>query len=199
MKVSILCLIALCGLSSHVESVAVRCNFEEGSDGYECEVKSLTITSKNDRTITQVFGYHQRGKSHSDIKHFNCDNQAVNFFPYGLTNFFKNLENVKVSTSSRLNEIYSSDLRQFGDKLKTLWLSNNAIEVLEADLFQFNPNLEYLGFHRNKIYYIYDGAFRGLEKLKHLELHGNICINKYATDRSDVIALFSEAEMNCKN
>lgn len=200
MRVLILCLIAICGLSKYVESASVFCEFKESSSyGYECEVKYLTITSKEDRTITEAIGYHASGKNNRDVKYFHSINHIVKFFPLGLATIFNNLENVYIHIS-QLSEIHSSDLKQFGDKLKKLWLTYNAIEVLESDLFQYNPNLNYIDFISSKIKHIDDGTFRGLEQLSQLYLNGGLpCIDKGATTRSDVITLITEAEIKCKD
>lgn len=78
MKALIVCLIALCG--SYAESVAVHCEFIVGYYGYKCEVKSLRITSKDDRSINEVTGEHLSGKNDSDVKWFESINHKVHFF-----------------------------------------------------------------------------------------------------------------------
>lgn len=200
MKVSILCLIALFEFSLYVESVVVDCEFkDDASLGYYCGVKTLNISSKDDRTITEVTGEHFSGKTNSDVKTFYSDHQIVKFCPLGLATFFTNLKSFRINAAT-LSEIHSSDLKQFGDKLTGIHMGNNLIEILEADLFQFNPNLDHISFFNNKMRHVDDGTFRGLPKLTHLRLNGgNICINKHATARSTVIPLITEIELKCKD
>lgn len=179
MKVLILCLIAFAGLSKIVESVALHCDFKENiMYGYCCEAKGLKITSKDDRTITEVTGEHLEGKTNSDVVYFSAFYNVLELFPLGLATFFDNLESVEVD-DAQLIEIHSSDLQQFGGKLIRLDFGSNAIESLEADLFQFNPNLMSLNIGANRITHIEEGTFRGLDKLEIFSFNGgNPCINE---------------------
>lgn len=197
MKVSIVCLIALC---AYVESVAVQCKFEEIKNlGYRCDVKSIKITSKDDRIITEIIGDHLSGRSNSDLKFFDCQDHIIKFFPLELAAFFKNLEIIYIFNAT-LSELHSSDLQQFGGKLKNFDVNYNEIEDIEAGLFQYNENVEVIAFSDNKLKHIESGAFRGLNKLTDLYLNGrNPCIDRTASSRSEVIALIPEAESKCMN
>lgn len=199
MKFLILSFIALLGLSEYVGSVTLHCEFGDDYFGYKCDVKSFKITSKDDQTITEITGDHTSGRNHSDVKYFHSQQNTVKFFPLKLADFFMNLDHVLIYTAT-LSEIHSSDLKQFGGKLKGIWLDNNEVEYLEADLFQHNPNLIYITFWKNKIRHIDDGTFKNLEKLIQLTFHGgNPCIDKSASIRSQVIELISVAELKCKD
>lgn len=196
MKVLILSLIALCGLSL-VEGVILTCKYKTDSLGYRCKAQSWKITSKNDRTITQVNGQHLSGKGDSDVKYFESDGHVLKFFPLGLAAKLLNLEIVEIQHAA-LGGVNSSDLQQFGGKLKTLLLYHNVIEHLEANLFKFNPNLKEISFKDNKIRQIEDEAFKGLDNLKRIHIQGP-CIDKSASTRTDVIFLISQAEFKCKD
>lgn len=185
--------------SSFIDSVIVLCKYEDHkSYGYKCVVKYLNISSKEDQTITDVIGDHRNGRNNSDVKYFNANEQIVKYFPLNLSSIFNNLETILINNAN-LSEIHSSDLQQFGENLKHLYLNDNSLEILEADLFQFNPNLKKIYLNRNKLKFIDDGAFRGLKKLIQLYLNGNLCMNKDADKRSNVKALIPEAEKKCKN
>lgn len=200
MKFSIFCLIAVCGLLNYVESVTVDCDFMVDIDyGYKCFVKSYIMSYAGDRIINKVTGDHQKGKSNRDVLYFDSRHIVIYLFPHGLTTIFDNLETIFLETA-QINEIHSSDLRQFGAKLKNFWMSNNQIESLEADLFQYNKNLQWISFYGNKLRQIDNGTFRGLEELNILRIdHGNPCVESYAQSRSAVIALIDEAEYKCKD
>lgn len=194
MQVLILCLIAL----SYVESVVVECEFKNHKKyGYMCDVIDLRITSKDDRTVNVVIGDHLDDRTDSDVTVFNSTRFTVKYFPLELTSFFDNLEFVHIERAN-LSEVHSSDLQQFDDKLKKLWLGYNLIDILEADLFVFSPNLETISFYFNNLRFIDDGTFKGLEELFDLQLQ-NPCIDNYATTREDAVALIAEAELKCKN
>lgn len=197
MKVLILSLIALSLLSRNLEGVELFCEFKNSDFGYMCNVKYLNITSKDDRTITNVTGNHEGGKSNNDIKFFSSQQHNVHFFPFDLAKYFNNLEIVQIKAANSF-KIHNSDLQQFGGKLKQLWLEENSIEILQDGLFKFNSNLEGIDLNTNKINKIERGTFSGLEKLTTLYLHGgNPCIDKYAFRRNDVINLISDAEYKC--
>lgn len=208
MKVLIVCLIAIVGLSNYVESIVVDCIFIELSLGYQCKAKEMTITSKDDRTITGVTGVHQYGRTNNDVKTFMTEEpiytngvtkHIVKYFPLELTTFLPNLSGVGIS-HSKMVEIHSSDLQQIGKNIEILMMRFNEIEILEADLFQFNPNLLAIGFYGHKLKHIEDGAFRGLEKLTILNFGepSGSCIDGMAWNRSEVITLVEKAELQCK-
>lgn len=199
MRVFIFLLIALCQLSYYVESITLECKFEESTSfGYTCEVEFITITSKIDRTITEVTGNHENNNKNDDVKYFKAQNQNVEFFPLELTKIFKNLESVEISESN-LSEIHSSDLQQFGEKLKELTMGSNKIKIIEADLFKFNENLESIDLAFNQIYFIESQVFNGLDKLTKLYLDENSCIDGFVNVEIETKLNFLKNEIfkNC--
>lgn len=199
MKFFIFCLIFVSTLNFYVESVVVFCEFKvDNSYGYSCTVKYLKITSKDDRTITDVIGDHLSGRGHSDVTFFDSVNHVVKFFPLKLASAFKNLQYIEIEKGT-LSELHGSDLKQFGATLKNLWFGGNAIKVLEEDLFSFNPNLQYVNFDNNKIKHVDPETFTSLEKLSILKIDGNPCIQRSVTTRNDVINLITEIDDKCKD
>lgn len=173
------------------------------SYGYKCEVQnSVLITSEGDRTISEVRGQHLRGKTNDDVKYFISYSKQIDFFPRGLTKFFKNIEIVEIR-SSKLKEIIKEDLKEFGDKLKELMLYPCEIEVIQSDLFEFNRNLARFDINHNKIRHIGDKTFDGLEKLKTIFLSPNPCFpsessNKH-NDSSKVLQIIRDDVSKCKD
>lgn len=185
-------------LTITTESIVVFCDFKEGhSYGYQCSVKYLQITSKDDRMVTDVAGDHLSGKTNDHVKFFSSVNHVVKFYPLNLANIFKNLETVSIYNAT-LAEIHSEDLKQFGGKLRKLWNQINAVEVLEADLFQHNPNLELISFSKNKIKHVDDGVFENLMKLSSFYLGGISC-NYAGNNRTTVIEMIPQIESKCKD
>lgn len=162
-----------------INSLILHCEFKNDPFyGYSCYVKSLHITSKSDRTITQVTGNHLSGKVSEDVKFFECRGKNLNFFPIGLENFF-NLDSIYIF-SSNLTEITGDDLKSF-DKLKVLYLWDNNIPTLKADLLNNNPKIRILYLSSNKIKKVEKGTLtkRAL-KLVDLDFELNECFVNYA-------------------
>lgn len=205
MKVTFIFLISLIFCCDANKRIVIDCVYEENSSyGYTCKVQNTElITSKDNREITGVRGFHLDGKGNDDVKLL--DNYPVNtkcfYFPRMITKFFKNIESVQLHKSA-LKKLSKDDLEQFGEKLKKLYMhQDNDIEVIEADLFEHNPNLEEIYLQDNKIRHIEDGTFDGLQKLKELRLHGNTCTSEtdYTTDRSKLMAVIRSVERKCKD
>lgn len=191
--------IFLIALFAHkVQSVAFNCAFNQNSPtSYFCFARNLTIISRDDRTVMEISGVHEIGKSNVDVNAISISEKVVNFFPLQLSNFFPNLE-IIYFLKNTLSEILSSDLEQFGGKLVRFVFSGNDIEVLQANLFKFNPNIEVIFLDHNNIKHIEDGAFAGMPKLERLYLNNNPCINDGTFDKS-LEVLISEAEFKCKD
>lgn len=181
-------------------SVELKCKFEvDPHVGYLCINKNEElITSEDAREIISVQGQHLTGKNNDDVITFFSDFQKVNFFPRGLTKFFKNIEKIQLGFGS-IKELTKEDLQQFGDKLKDFYFYGNELETVKADLFEFNPNLESISFRANKIKAVESGAFGGLNHLKALFFSFNTCINSDKVDREEVLELIKKVETDCKN
>lgn len=200
MKIFLVFLIATFLNFEKVESIQFECEYAVNLlSEYYCEAKELEITSRDDRTITEISGNHEDGKFNEDVKYFSCEEQTVNFFPLQLSIFFPNLERVEIKNSNLL-EVQSSDLRQFRGNLDEIWLDNNQLEVLEANLFKFNPNLNEIHLNNNKIKHIEDGAFNGLKKLQSLFLRGNPCVDNFVWgNKTELLSFIPEVERKCKD
>jgi hypothetical protein len=76
-----------------------NCKFEEiKTFRYLCEAQNpKLISSINNHEISEVQGQHLEGKFNDDVKFFKSNNKIVNFFPRGLTKYFKNVEEFEIS------------------------------------------------------------------------------------------------------
>lgn len=166
--------------------------------GYSCLVKSITIESDHDRSITKVTGTHASGKTIDDILMFHSDGKPFNYFPQDIKLFFKNLNQISVQ-SSNIAIISKDDLKPFGSQLKNVYFQSNKIEAIEADMFELSPNLEIIYLTSNKIKYIGNGAFSSLNKLKLLSLSENPCYSGVSSDRSTIIRTIPQIESQCKD
>lgn len=117
-------------------------------------------------------------KTNDDVEAFKADAAWIEYFPRGLSKYFKNLASILINLS-RLKELTQSDLKPYR-KLKHLDLFENRIEYLERDLFKYNEDLEVVWFSSNRIKVIHETAFDGPRNLKKMYMGGNICIRESA-------------------
>lgn len=194
---SVVILIIFCG---EVQSLILECQFESlPFYGYSCKAKNRELVlSKDDREITEVKGQHSDQKTHDDVKCFTAE-AMIKYFPRGLAKFFKNIDCIDIQHSN-LQEIKKDDLKEFGDKLRKLYLTYNQIRVIESDLFENNPNLEEIYLSDNLIRHVESGAFDGLRKFREMFLMDNPCTNDYdfGYNREKVLARIERIEAKCK-
>lgn len=191
-------------LFSNVCSITLECEFRDdnwggGKYGYECYVKSINITSKNNRTITEIIGSHIGNRSNCDVVQFDCRVPILNYFPLNLENIFPNLETIVVANFGDLQELNAEDLKPFGTKLKHIFLGENSLETIDFDLFRYNPNLELFAWYMNKVKHIDDGAFDSVPKLSNVLFLDEKCSEGRSNDRLSTIKLIKRAERNCKD
>lgn len=187
-------------ISAYVEGIQLICDFKMGEHGYKCDTESLTITSRNDRTIDSIIGEHLEGKTNEDVKFFRNYGHVMNYFPLQLTKYFKNVEAVQINFAN-LKRITATDLEQFGDNLKIFWIGNNIVEVVESDLFRYTPNVESIGFSPQKIKHVEKGALSGLTNLHSLWFSQNPCgrgVN-VENDRLEILNLVYTIETTCQD
>lgn len=188
-----------------VNSISVDCEFRDdewggGKYGYECFVKSINITSKNDRTITEITGAHLEGRNNCNVVQFDSRVKSANYFPKDLEKFFPNIETIVIVTGAGLKEISKEDLKPFGTKLRALFIGQNPFDVVDFDLFRYNPNLELISFYESPIKHIDDGTFDNLPKLSTLIMTNVECAGNVASSgRLDTVKLIRYAERNCKD
>ncbi|KAL7017976.1 hypothetical protein ACKWTF_010586 [Chironomus riparius] len=164
---------------------------------YQCKVVGdLTITLKDQSTITSASQDHSGSKSNDDVFGFVSDNKFIKYFPKGLEKVFKNLQLFHIRFTF-IQELHQSDMKPFPE-LKEIDLHDNDIKVLEDGLFDFNPNLVFVSFSNNKITHIGLMVFNGLNNLKYLYLTSNTCTSRGAyLSRSEVLEVVEYAKIEC--
>mgnify|MGYP006385010691 FL=1 len=83
---------------------------------YQCYVQSMTFSSKDDRSLTNITGFNQFNKTDSDVTSFIIAGKHVNFFPRSITKFFKNIQHVSIGFTY-IEKLTKYDLQQFRKKL----------------------------------------------------------------------------------
>lgn len=200
MKFLVFCLFTILNERAIVDGVRLDCTFNESNRGYGCFVKYLEITSDDDRTITEMTGEHQFGKTDEDVVYFESHGHTVKYFPIELGKIFKNLNYVFFNESS-MEEITTTDLQQFnGASFKGLTIQVANLEEIYEDLFATMPNLEEVSFAYNKIYHVDDGVFTNLKHLKKLWFGKNSCLSIESIDGNTtaVMKVSTDIERNCK-
>lgn len=199
-------LVALIVLTlSQIDGIIIDCTFKfvrnpqhQNFERYKCYVKSASFEN-DENTITAVDGdRHTEGKSDSDVTMFHSDTNIFQKFPRNIASFFENVEMVDIY-EAELKEIKNEDLRQFGSKLKSLWLMNNELRRLESNLFMYNPNIEWINLSDNDIIHVDIGTFSILTKLDKLYFKNNPCVSDGASDASKLTALISNIDTECKS
>lgn len=192
-------LLAILALNS-VAAIHIECNFD--STGwchhfYGCQVISINITSLFDSTITSINGTHLANHTDANVTCFSVQELSVNYFPHGLADYFPNLSEIVID-SAGLIQIIKEDLREFGNKLKTVKLNSNQLTRIDHDLFKFNPNIERIFLDRNRILKVGYGVFDHLEDLHSLDFEANDCYDDYVYyDRNAVLRLVSKIYRKC--
>lgn len=118
------------------------CDFIGDNNGYQCLVRSLTITQPEQ----EIFEFRANPMS---VKKLTIIDQQVHYFPKNLWMLLPNLEHIEI-VNCGMKEIYSRDLEGLG-QLKYLNLSNNSLRYLPDDLFHHVPQLLEANFKGNYI------------------------------------------------
>lgn len=200
MKFSIICVLVTLNFCAIVVSVPLVCEFKFfGQRGYGCSTRYLKIVSKDNRSISEVFGDHLHGKTNEDVLNFELLT-GVNYFPHNLGQNFINLEYINVNRAS-IAVLNAEDFEQFSPKLKSLTVQSSSIEVLEAGLFDNVPNLEIISLTNNKIKHVDDGVFTSLKKLKILWFYSNPCFVYQSISPTNVtiMSISIDIEKKCKD
>lgn len=186
------------------ESLELTCGYDVPYYSEYCciVINRISVISKDDREVTKVSGIHKEGKNDDDVVCISFNEKQLNFFPTGLTKFYKNLKTLS-ATRAGIKEISQEDFKVFGENLTTIYFGHNKIQVIEADIFEFNPNLEKIYLHSNKITHIEEGALESLEKLNTITFNGNPCsmkgYNDFHGSRTKVLEFIEKLEYECKD
>ncbi|XP_070490900.1 leucine-rich repeat-containing protein 24-like [Chironomus tepperi] len=164
---------------------------------YQCKVVGdLTITLKDQSTITSASLNHSALKTNDDVLGFVSENKYMRYFPSGLEKVFKNLQLIHIKFTY-IQELTQADMKPFPE-LMELDLHDNEIKILEDELFKYNPKLVFVSFSSNKIIHIGLTAFDGLNNLIYLYLTSNACISSGAyRSHSQVLDIIEYAKIQC--
>ena len=199
----------------------LNCRFKDHTfyrvNFYTCFVTSFDITINN-VVITGHNGVHEPNKNDTDVKAIYIQETDTKYIPENLGRLFNltvlwigstqifevndkrfqgmiNLEQLFLNS----NKLTSIPLNTLIDlmKLKIISLSSNRIEDLPNGIFKNNLNLEQIKLFNNKIKFLGSTLFDGLTKLYHVDLEGNVCINKWYKDITEMVQLKKDIKTQC--
>lgn len=142
------------------------------SNSVEVETKNAVIDDKSKDAKIEAFSFYLPSQ--------------VKFIPKNLQSNYPKLKLLRF-IDQPLNNLESTDLKQFGANLEVFWVSNGRLTFLRKNLFEFNSNLKYIDIRLNKLKYIENGFFDNIVALHQLEavfMGSNGCIDtaKYRKD-----------------
>lgn len=95
-----------------------------------------------------------------------------------------------------MQSIAAQDLQPFPELIH-IALGGNNLTSLDGDLFSFNPRLERIILNLNRIQHIGHDLVTNLNNLTYLSLAANICVNRNAGTRSQVLELAIQLPALC--
>lgn len=144
---------------------------------YTCTARVIFVGEL--QFITDVSTNHMAGRNNSDVKGVQIRSQPLESIPFGLVNFFPNLESIDMSSST----VKTVSKRAFEGlkKIKQLHMNDCKVQVIESDLFTESPTWIAISFNRNLVRHVGYGAFDNLPNLTHIHFTGTTCINEVTT------------------
>lgn len=173
------------------------CNFEYITHEtvgslYTCRGSvSLTWSSE----IESVHGTHQPGRTHDDVEAISVFSRGVWSIPEGIPDFFPNLRALEF-VSSDFMQLQASSLQPF-PQLQLFHMTHGYITSLSADLFSFTPRLTSVAIEVGNIRHIEADLLTNLNNLTRLHLADNLCVNRRAENRAEVLQLIFELSVLC--
>lgn len=159
---------------------------------YSCKP---TVNLTESTSLEEVTGNHMYNSDNDLVEYLHVSGQILPFIPQGIETFFKNLKAMTYFNTSMLS-ISAEDLRPF-PKLESLSFDRNKLTSLDGDLFSNNPKLSILQLRHNRIQHIGHDLLSPLSNLKYFYLDGNICTERYAVTRNEVIELAPQLSVLC--
>lgn len=185
------------GIIIDCEFKFVRNRLHKDFERYKCYATSMTFENDEDIVSIIMGDQHKNGKSDNDVTMFHSDKNIFTKFPRNIAGFFENIEMVDVY-EAEIKEINGVDLKQFGGKLKSLWLMRNEIKKIPSDLFIHTPNLEWINLSENNILHVDIGSFSHLNHLNKLFFKLNPCYSASASDPEKIQELIAKIDTECK-
>lgn len=151
---------------------------------------SSVVHSNNKTEVTNL----------AQITGLQFERAKLNFIPYGIGNNFSNLKLLIISSCGLLN-VNKDNMKDIGNSLELLSLTDNKLIFIDADLLEYNSNLRIIWLYDNRIRHIDPEFFLNLNKLKSLnvvDMKPAGCMKQsFYTSKGHDIATFKWNNDNC--
>lgn len=163
---------------------------------YSCYGPRLSNIEENE-IITEVKGNHASGKSNADVKLLYIRNHTnLSYFPRGIENFFPNLIALGFE-SCNISSLNGDEVEPFS-KLEWFVIDRNShLKRIPGNLFKNNPLLSSIWFSQNQISQVGENLLSSLTRLNFVSFLGNLCINEWANNSTQILPLIENLRTNC--
>lgn len=182
---------------STTDAVQFDCTFSFHTPAFFRTVYTCfpAITFTGSAILGNVTGDHESGYTNDDVEYLFVADRNLPFALQGIENFFENLKGLQYSDTGILS-ISAADLEPF-PQLEYFVLFQNNLTSLDGDLFSNTPLLRYLFLNSNQIQHIGHDLVTNLDDLLFMFLGGNICIDRIAAGRAEVMELAPQLSVLC--
>lgn len=179
------------------EAVQLNCDFRYYTvpligSLYTCQA---TVIWSQSATLEIVTGNHQGGRTHDNVEYIYIPNQNMPVIPQGIGAVFKNIRSLRFDNNNMLS-ISAADMQQF-PKVEIFYVYDNKLTSIDGDMFLFTPLLRQFGLSDNQVQHIGHNLVTNLNSLQTFFVERNICINRSARNRADVLALGPQLSVIC--
>lgn len=200
-------LILLFALFSIAHAIFITCDFNYNNwitngNFYNCDVKSIDF-SDNQTHITGFNGSHLNSNSCLDVKIINfgypnatsCSSLNLTVFPKGFINFFPNIIGF-IFWECAINSLNGDELNEYSN-IRYYIHHNSNLTRIPGEFFASNPGMKYVFFSYNKLMHVGENLLDNLQNLETVWFLGNTCVNKGASNPSEIPALIEVLRQNC--
>ncbi|KAG5668293.1 hypothetical protein PVAND_016240 [Polypedilum vanderplanki] len=178
------------------QSFVLQCDFVLIGNLYMCI--STLRESITDNTVTNITGNHAPGKNNNDVNMiFIADQNFLDNFPRGISNFFPNL-NFFTLDRSAISILYGDEIDEF-PLIETFSVQKSALKKIHNGLFEKTPNIKFIYFDNNQIEEVGHDLFTPLNisQLNKVDFNGNNCIDAHANNTASILTLIEELRTHC--
>lgn len=165
---------------------------------YICRATPLDV-SVNQTHVLGYYGTHAAGYLSTDVKAIwfraNCD--QLTRVPRGLLDFFPNIVELSIHYCG-INSLSGNELTEYPN-LQSWTLHGTEVEKIPGNFFKSTPEMAFIGFQNNKIKFVGENLLNNLKNLQKANFQENLCINKFANNKSEMEELIEELGKWCKD
>jgi hypothetical protein len=181
----------------HIECEYKMIEWWKFDEMYSCYVKNTVLTGN--QSLETVTGAHRVGMSNANVRHiffgfgFPCG--SLDFVPQEIDKQFSSIIGI-MFLDCNIQAISGNELKDYKN-LESFYIAANPIEKIPGNFFQNNAKLKNVEFVYNKITNVGSNLLTELNQLTHADFFGNVCIDKGAFNRSEVLRLIEYIKIHC--